>query len=610
MMIDANGKRGTSVTLCLSSLMKLWCLVALLPFAAHAFSCPPFLPSSLRTTNNNKKMSSAWSLRDAVNKAIDSTASVDVSTSTNNKKKVSTSTSIKSVLSSRAVACLVAFGVGVRVGAIKSAGATITGRARQSPVAALLLTVLAVREVYRLVPDWAKRRRRNKSAAIQEEDPDDMSSLSTLSFKLQNLFNVASQRLSTPSIPPANMRASLLAILQLFDQVKEQAAQERDDSYDKAGVEVDPKIALSTGHIPQTFEFADWAYDEYPNEDEEATSLEERLATCDYELIRHDKTALPGRVAHYVAVSPKQRTVLIGVKGSSNFEDLLTDCCGLAVKYTLPAPFCSSGTTEIAAHEGIYISSRRLADDLEAIVKHVVLPNGYNIVITGHSLGAGAAAMVGILLRSRFSQLKRDSRLQVLAYASPPILDRDSALACVPFTTTIVNDADVIPRASLHNLAILLEFMKILNDKLEKEGMLPDSFKNVAAFMKFVSEGKGGEMVMSIQEIQEAVEECIEKLDVSDPDFLYVPGRVVHMYNLWSKKDYEEAEKETENQAEDGMDAESDVELNEEMVKTAERVYESNGTSRVLKIFEVDERMVLDHLSEGYRGSIRSLMSS
>lgn len=428
-----------------------------------------------------------------------------------------------------------------------------------------------------------------------------MTSLAALSFKLQSLFNVASQKL-TSTIPPANMRASLFVIFSLFNRVKQQEAQKRDKAYDESGVVVDPKVVLKG--YDQYFEFADWAYDEY-SEDDVVTCLEERLKTCDYELLRHDKTALLGHVAHYgAAVSPKERQVLIGVKGSSNFEDLLTDCCGLAVKYTLPAPFVKGGSQEICAHEGIYISSRKLADDLEPFVKYVIIPNGYNVIITGHSLGAGAAAMAGLLLWSRFPQLQRDSRLQVLAFAAPPILDHDSALACVPFTITIVNNSDVIPRASLHNLAIMLEFMKIVNaGLLEQKGMMPESFKDITVFMRFMSDEKNSGMVMNATEITQAMTECIKKLDVLDPDFLYVPGRILHMYDLWSKKSCKEAEEEKEKQV-------KDVELEDETVKTAERLYEGNGAAKTLKIIEVDERMVLDHLADGYRGSIRSLLSS
>ena len=400
--------------------------------------------------------------------ATTSLGSTAVATSPPNETPNSSNSKNKfqSFVSSKLFACVVTFLVGLRVGLKSTAtSATVTGRVRQVPVASLLLAVFAAREVYRAIPAWAKvgiRARKTSS----EENEDDMSSLATISLKLQSLFNVASEKLAS-DIAPANMRASLFAVFQLFSQVKEQQAQERDEAYQQAGILVEnPQTILR--NMNTMFEFADWAYDEYTKEDEEATCLEERLATQGYELLRHDKTVLPGRVAHYVAISQTDQTVLIGVKGSSNLEDLLTDCCGLSKQHTLEAPFVTNGPTEICAHEGIFISSKRLAQDLEAFVKYIVIPNQYKVVICGHSLGAGAAAIVGLLLRSKFSELTDGMIvLKLLPLLRRPVLDKESALACKSFTTTIVNNADVIPRASLHNLAILLRFMEILNTKLE-----------------------------------------------------------------------------------------------------------------------------------------------
>lgn len=43
----------------------------------------------------------------------------------------------------------------------------------------------------------------------------------------------------------------------------------------------------------------------------------------------------PGRVGYFVAVSRAKRTLLIGMKGTSTLEELLTDCCGRAVRVDL-----------------------------------------------------------------------------------------------------------------------------------------------------------------------------------------------------------------------------------------------------------------------------------
>ena len=43
----------------------------------------------------------------------------------------------------------------------------------------------------------------------------------------------------------------------------------------------------------------------------------------------------PGRVGYFVAISETQQKMLVGIKGTSTLEELLTDCCGRAVRVDL-----------------------------------------------------------------------------------------------------------------------------------------------------------------------------------------------------------------------------------------------------------------------------------
>jgi hypothetical protein len=106
---------------------------------------------------------------------------------------------------------------------------------------------------------------------------------------------------------------------------------------------------------------------------------------------------------------------LIGIKGTSHFEDLLTDCCGQAIQHDLGSSFVEGGPTEISCHEGIFAAANRLANDIEVLLDELLLPNKYNLLVTGHSLGAGVAALLGVILRSRIPALRRneEKRLKV-----------------------------------------------------------------------------------------------------------------------------------------------------------------------------------------------------
>ncbi|KAI2507140.1 lipase [Fragilaria crotonensis] len=507
---------------------------------------------------------------------------------------------------------------------------TIAAQARQWPLVSILVLSFGMRELWLATPTWIKRsilsHGRSSMQQLQLDDSttttttaaatgaastmnDDLTSLAAVATKLQSLSVLASDKLKIAQEERSDLQIAFLVLLQLVAQIKAQSAEVRDASYQLDGTPIivgddedsgpvnDASLKLVQG-LDEIFEFADWAYDELPNEQ----SLEEALANVGFSLLRHDKTELPGYVSHYVAISKERKTALIGVKGTSNLGDMLTDCCGLAVSYELTGPYVRGGNTTIRCHEGVVISAQRLFAKLELLVEELLFPSGYTILVTGHSLGAGVAALVGILLRSRFPTLLDDERgtvLRVVAFASPPVLDCDSALSCEPFVTTIVNNADIIPRASLSNLVVLMEFLKVLDDKLENAGLKPKDLVGVSQFILNLTK-TNSEMVMSLDEIMQGLNQAFDKVDLRDPDHLYVPGKVIHMYDMWSKENY--------GKVEDSSVADETEPNSIKAVRTAERAQWTDGTSRALRTIELDSRFLSDHLSPSYRSSIRCLL--
>jgi hypothetical protein len=165
--------------------------------------------------------------------------------------------------------------------------------------------------------------------------------------------------------------------------------------------------------------------------------------------------------------------------------------------------------------------------------------------------------------------------VQVLAFASPPVLDHDAALACKVFCTTIVNNSDVIPRASVCNLMIMVEFLKLVGEKLEEKGMSPTDFESTGAFIRMLTKGSDGQLLMTQDEIREGMRQSTQKVQLKDPDHLFVAGKVLHMYDLWSKKV-----------------SPTDNDNTEGEVRTAERLRITDGTSSMLQYIEMDERMI------------------
>lgn len=510
-------------------------------------------------------------------------------------------------------------------------------------VTRIALTLFILRDAWRCTPQWAKPRiakygkkvmnvlnmpfrKIMRSGVVEDEldetddDLDDITSLSNFATKVQTLMNVAKRKLEIGEDEQFNVQASVLALLQLTEQIKFRRPSSRDEIYRTSGTTTVPDEMLDG--MDELFELADLAYDEHKD-----GPLENVLKTMGFNLIKHDKTAVPGYLGHYIAINAdntKEKTAIIGVKGTSNFEDFFTDLCASAVQYNLTNPFYEGGNNSLTCHEGVWISSQRLFDTLLPTIKDLLLPSGYKIVIVGHSLGAGAATLLSILLRSAIPSLQQDSdKLKVWAFASPPILDLTSARACSSFVTTVVNNADAVPRGNISPVVITTRVLRAVNKRLKEKNLDLSSFQSTMAFLNKIYEGTDGEMLMSADEIISELESALDGAELQDPDHLYVPGKVVLMYHLWMKEQQIQQQKQKDGKEnlkdyfsstiKDFIQRVEGNEMHSSAENTnlaAEEAILCDGTCKALRFIELDGRLLDDHMAPSYRASIANILSS
>jgi Lipase (class 3) len=347
--------------------------------------------------------------------------------------------------------------------------------------------------------------------------------------------------------------------------------------------------------LQEALQFATWAYYDDPE------TLSDKLIQEDFHLLEHSLApSRPGHVAYYLAVSSASKNQLIvGIRGTSSLEDIVTDCCGRSVplddspyyyeldrgtkrnrasndffldlscvevtvaepptilveeqlqqqqqehqqtpstegievirgsaehiwverhKVNLTKSARSSNAHDatmapheslLHCHEGIMVSAKRLVDTIQEQVEHWVLHRGYQLVLLGHSLGAGVASLAAVLLRSRLPELTvpaKVPKMRVFCFAPPPVLDQNAALQASTYCTSVVNNADLIPRCSIENLLILLDVLKGIWNALQEQELAPTGPKTTAAFVGKIAKGTEGNLILTAPEVRKLMLESM-----------------------------------------------------------------------------------------------------
>ncbi|XP_059888433.1 diacylglycerol lipase-beta isoform X3 [Delphinus delphis] len=156
----------------------------------------------------------------------------------------------------------------------------------------------------------------------------------------------------------------------------------------------------------------------------------------------HDKVY---ELPFLVALDHRKESVVVAVRGTMSLQDILTDLSAESEPVDLECE-----VQDCWAHKGISQAARyvyrRLINDGILSQAFSIAPE-YRLVIVGHSLGAGAAALLTIMLRSPYPQVR--------CYAfSPPrgLLSKSLYEYSKTFIVSLVLGKDVIPRLSVTNL--------------------------------------------------------------------------------------------------------------------------------------------------------------
>lgn len=146
---------------------------------------------------------------------------------------------------------------------------------------------------------------------------------------------------------------------------------------------------------------------------------------------------------HFCVVDHANKAVVLAIRGTFSMTGVMVDLVGYC------EPFCNG-----EAHSGMgnmakavwAKSGPRITDTLSK------LPGGYELIITGHSLGAGVACLLNVLVYHE-NVVPQTNKVRCFAYAPPPVFHPVSAApTAVQNTIAYVHQRDIVPFLSVNGV--------------------------------------------------------------------------------------------------------------------------------------------------------------
>lgn len=159
---------------------------------------------------------------------------------------------------------------------------------------------------------------------------------------------------------------------------------------------------------------------------------------------------------HFVAVDHENKKVVLAIRGTFSLSEIIVDVAAFS------RPFCGGEAhSEMAAMaERVWMAAGKTILGLLADNKE------YELILTGHSLGAGTASLLNILCHRNQRELVGGRPVRCFAYASPPVFTpiffvRDAASSCI----NLIHHRDFVPFLSISAVRRLFAGIRAIEDE-------------------------------------------------------------------------------------------------------------------------------------------------
>ena len=144
---------------------------------------------------------------------------------------------------------------------------------------------------------------------------------------------------------------------------------------------------------------------------------------------------------HFCVVDHANKAVVLAIRGTFSMTGVMVDLVGYC------EPFCDGEAHSGMGHMAKAVWAKSGPAITEALSK---LPSHYEFIITGHSLGAGVACLLNILVYHE-NVIPPANNVRCFAYAPPPTFHPVSAApAAVQNTIAYVHQRDIVPFLSVN----------------------------------------------------------------------------------------------------------------------------------------------------------------
>ncbi|CAG8519656.1 7958_t:CDS:2 [Diversispora eburnea] len=166
------------------------------------------------------------------------------------------------------------------------------------------------------------------------------------------------------------------------------------------------------------------------------------------------------------------KSIILALRGTMSIHDLIVDLTCEHEDFQFPEDIQRGDYTKHQVHKGIFKVAKSMATPgqsgvFEALKREMEANDGYGLVLVGHSLGAGVASCLALLLASpstcmttRWSRLPLGRRVHAYAFATPCVMSAELSKRAKTLVTSVCHADDLICRLSLGHVLDLRNMVR------------------------------------------------------------------------------------------------------------------------------------------------------